>query len=237
LLIAYADLLTENILAFLVFFGALATALLVGISFHEASHAIVADTLGDPTARRAGRVSLNPLAHLDPAGTALLFLVGFGWGKPVPVDARYFRRPAAGMATVAAAGPISNFAIAGLAGFTIKADWVEWVNPFLRQSIASWQPEHYAGLFLTSIVLISIILGVFNLIPLLPLDGHRVVPAFLDTASANAYLNFQARYGFIILIALIGMSFLTGFGLFQVMAPVIRGLARLFAGVDSDVFG
>src|SRR3990172_10173777 len=101
LLIAYSDLLREDALAFLVFFGAVATALLVGISFHEFSHALVADTLGDPTPRRAGRVSLNPLAHLDPAGTILLFLVGFGWGKPVPVNPNATRNPKASLALTA----------------------------------------------------------------------------------------------------------------------------------------
>ncbi len=245
MLIAYADLLEENALAFLVFFGAVTSALLVGISFHEFSHALVADTLGDPTPRRAGRVSLNPLAHLDPAGTVLLFLVGFGWGKPVPVDARHFRRPEAGMATVAAAGPLSNFAVAGLAGLPLKFDWVPWLTPFNIAVInrfirGSWQSEDYAGLFLSSVVLVSIILGVFNLIPLFPLDGHRVIPAFLDAASANAYLNFQARYGFLILIVLIALPFLTGgnFGLlFEIMQPIINGLARLLAGIDVDVFG
>jgi Zn-dependent protease len=245
LILAYLDLLQENALAFFIFFGAVVTALLVGISFHEASHAFVADTLGDPTPRRAGRVSLNPLAHLDPAGTLLLFLVGFGWGKPVPVDARNFRSPQVGMATVAAAGPIANFAVAGLAGLPLKFGWVPWLTPFNIAVInrfirGSWGPDDYAGLFLSSIVLVSIILGVFNLIPLFPLDGHRVVPAFLDSQAANAYLQFQARYGFGILIVLIALPFLTGgnFGiLFEVMAPIIRGLAKLFAGIDTDVFG
>lgn len=245
MILAYLDLLQENALAFFVFVGALASALLLGISFHEFSHAIVADTLGDPTPRQAGRVSLNPLAHLDPAGTALLFLVGFGWGKPVPVNAHYFRRPQAGMATVAAAGPIANFAVAGLAGLPLKFDWVPWLTPFNSAVITNfirgdWQPEDYAGLFLSSIVLVSIILGVFNLIPLFPLDGHRVLPALLDAQTADAYLRFQLRYGFVILIVLIALPFLTGgnFGiLFEVMQPIIRGLAKLFAGIDTDVFG
>ncbi|MFQ6020131.1 MAG: site-2 protease family protein, partial [Dehalococcoidia bacterium] len=171
---AYLELLEENPLAFIVFFGALVTALLVGISFHEASHAFVADSLGDPTSRRLGRVSLNPLAHLDPVGTLLLFLVGFGWGKPVPVDDRYFQRPHIGMATVAAAGPLANFAIAAIAGFPLRAGWVPWLTPFNTAVINSFlrgdlDTADYAGVFLSSIVLISIILGVFNLIPLFPL--------------------------------------------------------------------
>jgi Zn-dependent protease len=103
-----------------------------------------------------------------------------------------------------------------------------------------WGAEEYLGLYLSAIVLISIILGVFNLIPIFPLDGHRVVPAFLTDQAAHSYMQFQARYGFIILIVLIALPFLTGgqFGiLFEVMRPVINVLARLFAGIDQDVFG
>ncbi|MBI1886229.1 MAG: site-2 protease family protein [Chloroflexi bacterium] len=241
---AYLDLLREDVLAFFVFFGAVVSALLVGISFHEFSHALVADSLGDPTPRRAGRVSLNPLAHLDPAGTVLLFMVGFGWGKPVPVNGYALRNGVkAGMATVAGAGPVANFAVAGLAGLPLKFDAVPWHTPFdvnLLAPLAGFGADDYIGLYLTSVVIFSIILGVFNLIPLFPLDGHRVVPAFLTDAAARSYMRFQSRYGMAILIVLIALPFLTGghFGiLFEVMGPIINRLARLFAGIDTDVFG
>jgi len=245
MLFVYLDLLQDNVLAFVVFFGAVATALIVGLSFHEFSHAIVADSLGDKTPRSLGRVSLNPLAHLDPAGTLLLFLVGFGWGKPVPVNAYALRNgPRAGMATVAAAGPLSNFLMAAIAGLPLKLDVVPWLPAFDPDAVdffilGGWSAKEYIGLFLSTIVLVSIILGVFNLIPLFPLDGHRVVPAFLTDKAANGYIRFQTRYGIAILIFLVALPFLTGgdFGiLFEVMAPIINGLARLFAGIDSDVF-
>jgi Zn-dependent protease len=102
-----------------------------------------------------------------------------------------------------------------------------------------WGADDYLGLYLSAIVLISIILGVFNLLPIAPLDGHRLIPAFLTDDAARSYMRFQARYGFVILIVLIALPFLTGgqFGiLFEVMSPIINVLARLFAGIDQDAF-
>lgn len=245
ILIAYLERLDNDPLAALVFFGALVTALIAGISFHEFSHAYVADSLGDRLPRSLGRVTLNPLAHLDPAGTILLFLVGFGWGKPVPVNPNVARNPKEAMALIAGAGPLSNFLVAAVAGLPIQAGWVPWLSPFNfavldRFLFFGFGLEDYLGLYLSAIVLISIILGVFNLIPLFPLDGHRVVPAFLTDAAARSYMQFQARYGLVMLIVLIALPFLTGgrFGvLFEVMSPFINVLARLFAGVDQNVFG
>ena len=241
----YLDRLDNDPLAALIFFGALVTALVVGISFHEFSHAYVADSMGDSLPRSRGRVTLNPLAHLDPAGTIFLFLVGFGWGKPVPVNPNVSNNPKAMMAIVAGAGPVSNFLVAALAGLPLQLGLVEWLSPFNfvvldRFLFVGFGFDEYLGLYLSAIVLISIILGVFNLLPIFPLDGHRVIPAFLSDQAAHTYMQFQSRYGFFILIALIALPFLTGgqFGvLFEVMSPIINVLARLFAGIDEDVFG
>ena len=241
----YLDRLDNDPIAALVFFGALVTALVAGISFHEFSHAFVADSMGDGLPRSRGRVTLNPLAHLDPAGTILLFLVGFGWGKPVPVNPNVSNNPKAMMAIVAGAGPVSNFLVAAVAGIPLQAGLVPWLSPFNfavldRFIFVGFGFEEYLGLYLSAIVLISIILGVFNLLPIFPLDGHRVIPAFLSDQAAHTYMQFQSRYGFFILIALIALPFLTGgqFGvLFEVMSPIINVLARLFAGIDEDVFG
>jgi len=245
MIFVYFDLLDIDAFAAFVLFGALVTALIVGISFHEFSHAYVADSMGDRLPRSLGRVTLNPLAHLDPVGTILLFLVGFGWGKPVPVNPNVARNPKAAMALIAGAGPLSNFLVAAVAGLPLQAGWVPWHSPFSGHVINSlilggWGAEEYLGLYLSAIVLISIILGVFNLLPIFPLDGHRVLPAFLTDEAARSYMQFQARYGLIILIVLIALPFLTGgqFGiLFEVMSPIINVLARLFAGIDQDVFG
>ena len=240
----YLDRLDNDIVAALIVFGALVTALVVGISFHEFSHAYVADSMGDRLPRSRGRVTLNPLAHLDPAGTILLFLVGFGWGKPVPVNPNVARNPKAAMAIIAGAGPVSNFLVAFVAGIPLQLGLLPWLSPFnLRdideQLFRGFDAADYLGLYLSAIVVISIILGVFNLLPIFPLDGHRVIPAFLTDQAAHTYMQFQSRYGFLILIALIALPFLTGgqFGiLFEVMSPIINVLARLFAG-NGDVFG
>ncbi len=245
MIFVYFDLLDIDPFAAFVLFGAMSTALVAGISFHEFSHAYIADRMGDRLPRSLGRVTLNPLAHLDPAGTILLFLVGFGWGKPVPVNPNVSRNPKAAMAIIAAAGPLSNFLVAAVAGLPLRLGWVPWLPPFNISVINSlirggWSTEDYLGLYLSAIVLISIILGVFNLLPIFPLDGHRVVPAFLTDEAARSYTQFQARYGFVILIVLIALPFLTGgrFGiLFEVMSPIINALAQLFAGIDTNVFG
>ena len=241
----YLDRLDNDPLAALIFFGALVTALVVGISFHEFSHAYIADSMGDSLPRSRGRVTLNPLAHLDPAGTIFLFLVGFGWGKPVPVNPNVSNNPKAMMAIVAGAGPVSNFLVAALAGLPLQLGLVPWLSPFNFTVLdhffsVGFGFDEYLGLYLSAIVVISIILGVFNLLPIFPLDGHRVIPAFLTDQAAHSYMQFQNRYGFFILIALIALPFLTGgqFGvLFEAMSPIINVLARLFAGIDEDVFG
>ncbi len=245
MIFVYFDLLDIDAVAAFVLFGAITTALVAGISFHEFSHAYVADSMGDRLPRSRGRVTLNPLAHLDPAGTIFLFLVGFGWGKPGPGNPNVSNNPKAMMASVAGAGPVSNFLVAFAAGLPLQLGLIPWQSPFSNHVINSllrggWGVEEYLGLYLSAIVLISIILGVFNLLPIFPLDGHRVVPIFLTDKAANSYMRFQMRYGFIILIVLIALPFLTGgqLGLlFDVMSPIINVLARLFAGIDEDVFG
>lgn len=244
MIFVYLDLLQENALAAFVFFGAFATALLVGISFHEFSHAFAADVQGDRLPRRLGRLTLNPVAHLDPAGTILLLLVGFGWGKPVPVNPSATRNPKAALATTAAAGPLANFVVAAVAGLPLKMGLVPWLPPFNVHVInlfirGGWQGEEYLGLYLSAIVLISIILGVFNLIPLAPLDGFKVAVGILPRDLSRSFARLE-QWGPVILIALIALPFLTGgrFGiLFEVMRPIINALARLFAGIDADVFG
>src|SRR3972149_4083269 len=215
MIFVYLDLLDIDAFAALVLFGAGSPAFVAGISFHEFSHAFVADSMGDGLPRSQGRVTLNPLAHLDPAGTVLLFLVGFGWGEPVPGTPGVARTPKAAMAITAGPGPLSNLLVAAVAGLPLQAGLVPWLPPFNVGVInflirGGWGPEEYAGLYLSAIVLISIILGGFNLLPIFPLDGHRVIPAFLTDEAAPSYMQFQARYGFIILIALIALPFPTG---------------------------
>src|SRR3970282_2087236 len=165
-----------------------AVALLIAAPFHEFAHGYAADRLGDPTPRRAGRLTLNPLAHLDPLGTILLVLTGFGWAKPVPIDPGNFPDCRRGLITVAAAGPIANVVLAILFGLPFKLGLVAVGSPLARP--------------LFVIVFINAVLAVFNLIPVPPLDGSKIMIGLLPGQLGIAYARLQA-YGVLILIALI----------------------------------
>jgi len=252
LIFAYLDLLRGSETAFFVFFGAVVTALLVGISFHEFSHAFAAERLGDPTPRYRGRLTLNPFAHLDPMGTILLFMAGFGWGKPVPVNPNLMRgiSPKAGMATVAAAGPISNLVIAGIAGLPIKLGVVDWHTPFfainkspeyVKQVVATWGVSDYLGLYLGSIMIFGIILALFNLVPLWPLDGFSVAVGILPRDLSQELERLRLWGPGLLLLFLFGIPILTDGNLnpfFDLLQPAVNGLAHLLTGVSNpNVFG
>jgi len=241
LIFAYLDLLQASLWLFLVFFGSVVAALLVGITFHEFSHALAAYLLGDPMARNMGRLSLNPKVHLDPMGTLLLFVGGFGWGKPVPVNSYRLRNgPKAGMAMVAAAGPISNLVIAAAAGLPIHAGVVPWRTPFIvPYSVAAWDGADYLGLFLSSVIIFNVVLAVFNLIPLAPLDGFRVAAGLLPRDLSEMMLSLEP-YGLPVLFILLMLPFLTDGSvslLHEVLSPAINDLTRVFTGVNGSVFG
>ncbi len=227
----------------LILMAAIATALITGIAFHEFSHAYVADSLGDKLPRARGRVTLNPLAHLDRTGTLLMVMIGFGWGKPVPINPNATPNPKQSLWMTALAGPFSNFVVAAVAALPIRLDVAPWISPFNTPLLdfldyRGLQTDEYVGLFLSSIVLFNLMLGLFNLIPIAPLDGFKVVQGLLPRDLAREFSKTE-QYGPMILIALIALPFLTGgrFGLlFEVMQPIIRVLVNVFAGVDQNVF-
>lgn len=152
--------LFQDPLAFIAF----AIALIIGISVHEAAHAATALLLGDPTAKYAGRVTLNPLAHLDPFGTIMLLIAGFGWGKPTPVNPQYFTRPVSDEILTALAGPASNFLVAALIGLIVR--FVPLPDIAVSLGILIMQ--------------LNLMLMLFNLLPVPPLDGSKVLHAVLD---------------------------------------------------------
>lgn len=172
---------------------------LLAITCHEAAHGFAAYLLGDPTAKQAGRLTLNPLKHLDLMGTLLLVLTRMiGWAKPVPVDARYFRNPARGMMLVALAGPAANMLVAVLlAGlFRLSASiLVSGVSPTMQSVL------YPLALICKQGALISLVLGCFNLLPIPPLDGSKILAWLLPLNMAYKFLRFE-RYGFIIIILL-----------------------------------
>lgn len=175
----------------------LLTGLLVAISVHECSHAWVANALGDPTAKNAGRLSLNPFAHLHPLGTISLLFLGLGWGKPVHVDATRLRPgPKVGMALVAMGGPIANFLTAALLSIPLRLHLI----PFMPRRMAGFIVSY--GELVSWVVWLNLALAIFNLIPLTPLDGSRLLSAFLPDRWFNILARYE-RYGLVLVLLLI----------------------------------
>ena len=162
------------------------------LTVHETCHGAAAYALGDPTAKRMHRLSLNPLRHIDWFGLAMMMLCGFGWAKPVPVDPRYFKKPKKGMALTALAGPVSNFVLAVvlMLGARVIYNHVSYTE--------LWQQVFT---FLLNTAVLSIGLGLFNLIPLPPLDGSKVLGALLSDRAYFTLMRYE-RYGMLVLILL-----------------------------------
>jgi Zn-dependent protease len=177
---------------------------LLALTIHEFAHGWIANRLGDPTARLLGRLTLNPLAHLDPIGTLAIVFIHFGWAKPVPVDYRHLKRPRRDMMLIAAAGPVSNLILAMASAFcfrmipwqTAGPDWAWLVVPL--------------GSMLRAGVWVNVVLAVFNCLPIPPLDGSRIVSGLLPARQAISYSRLEP-YGFVIIFLL----FFTG-----IMDPV-----------------
>lgn len=223
-------------LAFLILVSAFATSMMSGLIFHEFCHAFVADRLGDLTPRRLGRLTLDPRAHYDPIGTTLIFIFGFGWAKPVPVHPR----SASQMAVIALAGPLSNFAIAGVAALPLKLGLIPFWHPFVggaevRFFAAQWasSPSDLAGLFLGTVVLLNVLLGTFNLIPIPPLDGSRLLDLVLPPKLAFEW----QRWGPGCLMLLVLSPFITGgrFSMLTLTGPFVDVLLRLFLGDATTI--
>jgi len=194
-----------------------APAILFGLTIHEFSHGWVAWRLGDPTAKMMGRLTLNPLKHLDIIGTVALFLFRFGWAKPVPIDPRNFQHPTRDMAISSLAGPAANLLTAGIAGLILRVFDLLHVGGF-------------AAALVSYFVLFNLILCFFNLIPIPPLDGSRLVYHLLPPNLAAGYARLE-RYGFIILIAIIFLGQLTNVNLlWMYMSPLLRVFSLLFVG-------
>lgn len=168
-------------------------AVFLCLTVHETCHGLAALALGDPTAKSQHRISLNPLRHIDWIGLLLMFVAGFGWAKPVPVDPRYFKNPKRGMALTALAGPLSNLALAFLALLGAKAVYL------YSPDVASWNQLLFFLLY--TLAPLSIGLGLFNLIPIPPLDGSKVLGALLPDRLYITQLRYE-RYGLAVLLVL-----------------------------------
>lgn len=194
--------------------------LLVALTVHEVAHGYVAMRLGDPTAKALGRLSLNPLKHIDPIGALCMLVFRFGWAKPVPVNTRYFKNPRRDMAICAAAGPVSNFIMAFLGvllfyisafiigfrdhqiGIALKTTFLDYVIP----SVSFAERFQFVWLsLLQTFILLNISLGVFNLIPVPPLDGSRIFLQFLPPKYYFAVMKYE-QYIMLGLMALLWLD-------------------------------
>ena len=199
----------------------LLVALVLSLSCHEFGHAYVAKLCGDNTAERAGRLTLNPIRHIEPFGLLLVIMVGFGYAKPVPTNPRNFRSRSADL-WVAAAGPGMNLLLAVLAWNLFALLIIGRVELVATEGVQT---------FFMLFVRINLLLMLFNLIPLGPLDGHYILPYLLPQRAARAYCHYNARYGAWLLLGVIALQFL-GVPVFSTLMEVAQSLLRLI-----DFFG
>lgn len=193
-------------------------AILIAFTVHEFSHALAAETLGDPTPKSLGRLTLNPISHIHGLGFLLLLVAGFGWGKPVPFDPRNLKNPKVGSAIIGFAGPFSNFILA-IAG--VGLIWL------LGPTLGILPPNSLLTIFLVFLVQFNIILLVFNLIPIPPLDGSKVLFALIPDRYAHIQQTLTI-YGPMILLALIIFDSLSPISIFGTLFGFfLNGIDRL----------
>ena len=204
---------------FIIEFIILAPPLLLALTLHEFSHGFVAYSLGDPTAKMAGRLTMNPLRHLDPIGTIAFFFIKFGWAKPVPVNPLHFKNPRRDMLWVALAGPASNLFLAIVSAILTKTVWfiasVVPYSPILEAILVPFNQMLIASVW------INLVLAIFNFLPIPPLDGSRILSGILPEEMARSLASIE-QYGFIIIL-LLAFSGILG----RLIIPIISFANRL----------
>jgi Zn-dependent protease len=198
--------------------------ILFAITIHEYAHGWVADKLGDPTARMMGRLTLNPVAHIDPIGFLMLIIARFGWAKPVPVNPRNLANPRRDMLLIAVAGPVSNVAAALLFSILFRA-----LRGQLGGEISL--PLRVGMLLVIWGIVINLALAVFNLIPIPPLDGSKILAGILPPRQAYQYETRVGPYGGMILMGLLLLDAFTQISIIgTIMSPFLLFFARIFTG-------
>lgn len=205
------------LLEFLLWFPAVVVALTV----HEFAHAWVADRLGDPTPRLLGRVTLNPLKHLDPIGTILLVVVHFGWGRPVPVDVRYLAQPRRDMLVIAAAGPAINIATAVVVGLGLR---------LAGGALPATPTGTLVLIGLQALVMLSLLLAFFNLLPVPPLDGSKVLAGLLPPAAGQVYGRHAGKLSIALMAVIVAGAVTDWHPLSGLILPPARWLFALLTG-------
>ncbi len=199
--------------------------LIIALTVHEFSHAFIADRLGDRTPRANGRLTLNPLKHLDVLGSLMLIVAGFGWAKPVPVNPYALRqRSRSALMWVSLAGPGSNLLLALAAGLILRFRLVPW------QASAGFLPS--AAEFLFTFLSINLILLLFNLIPLSPLDGEKILEFFLPPSIAVKYARIQPYGPILLMVLLFGLPLIGVDIISWIMTPALTGLQKIILGVS-----
>ena len=194
-------------------------AVLLAITLHELAHGYVAYCLGDNTAKAAGRLTLNPLAHLDPIGALMMLIAGFGWAKPVPVNPFFFKgNRTTGMMLVSLAGPLVNLIVAYIAYAVYVAGQGFYTVPFMNQ-------------FLNYCIILNVFLAVFNLIPIPPLDGSKILAGFLPKQTAFKFLTTMERYGCVILMVLILFNITD-----MIIQPIAYGILNFYGWMLNLIF-
>ncbi len=202
------NLLFSNPLAFIIIFP----GLLMSISLHEFFHCLAADKLGDPTPRAKGRLTLDPRVHLDPLGVVAILLTRYGWGKPAPYDPYNLKEPVRDTALIALAGPVSNLTIAVILSMLVRFAII---------------PLAFVNVALVNLIIINVILAIFNLLPIHPLDGSKVLMALLPKTTALEYEGFMSRYGTLILIIFIFPMFGSVSPASKIVLPVANALLSM----------
>jgi len=195
-------------------FVAFVIAVVVGITFHEFSHAAVATLQGDQTARSQGRLTLNPISHLDPLGSIALVLAGFGWGRPVPFTPTQLRSRRFGAAMVGLAGPAANFLLALAAVVALRIVYPSAVTAF---------DVDFSVILLDTMVTLNVVLGVFNLLPIPPLDGSRLLSLVLPPSRQNI-VYFLDQYGIFLLLGLLILAP-------NLLTPIFRAITEALYGL------
>ena len=196
-------------------------SVLLSLSIHEAGHGLAAYLMGDKTAKSSGRLSLNPFAHLDIFGTLCLLLFGFGWARPVPVNPWNFKRKRLGMAITSLAGPLANFILAFIATFLYC--FIGKIS--LSSGTISYRIAYAIFITCECLITTNIGLGLFNLIPIPPLDGSKILGSFLPESAYFKLLKYE-RYGFIVLIILINIPIFSRFLSF-ISTSILSGFINL----------
>ena len=213
----------ETVYSYFIYFLFLISSLLLAITVHEAAHAWAAKMLGDFTADNEGRVSLNPLVHLDPLGTLMIFFAGFGWGKPVPYNPKNLKNPKRDEILIALAGPAANFVTATLFASMLSLPFSSFLTPFFAMILLN---------FFKILISLNIALFVFNLIPIPPLDGSKLLHPFISKKNEHLFESFRL-YGPLVLLVIIAFEHAFGIPTFSFFFVPLHDLVWSFVLFQS----